>query len=498
VALVFFGDKDVNMEMVHNGFADIKYVDLSPMIDELEFRASASVGASRDSPIVVRGESRHGTFQDGEDVTVTEHVLAPGDRIRVIVGSQTQDFAINPDGEILIRGLGVIRFGDKTSAQAGADLDSAIRARGITVSPVTVFYLAPPAKPQRTVMVVGAIRRTGNYPATTLLGAISSADGLTPEANPTEVRVTLGESTTIVNAGRIMIGEAPDLKLQGGEVIIVPTYPRIFVSGAVARPNWVTAQYLSEAVSVAGGPLPEADLTNVELRALTDSPIRINAQAVFSGELDDVRLNDRDRITIPIRARAIAPAIQVYGPVQRPGTRQGFTVVDAVREAVPDTRADLTQVIIDRGEADSITVNAQDMALGHEQDIDLKTGDRVLIPRRNEPIPEAAQPDTPQTVTVLGDVTRPGPVQPGPLTQVLAQVGGPKTTARLQAIHVRHPGGQAQIVNLTRITTGKEPDPDLPPGATVFVESDEPRRQGLADLRILIGIASALLLFAGR
>jgi protein involved in polysaccharide export with SLBB domain/endonuclease YncB( thermonuclease family) len=496
VAVVLMDDRDVNLDQVRNGFAEIRYVDLSPMIDEAIFRQYAddrAPGGGMEMPAASNREAGD-RAESGALVNpnAAAHVLEAGDRVRLIVGPQSENFTVNPDGEILIKGLGVIRIGGKTAAQATTDLDSAIRAKGITATPITVFYLAPPTRTRRNVMIMGAIRRTGTYPATTILGAISTADGFTNEANPTEIRVTLNETTTIVNAARIMGGVDKDIDLQGGEVIIVPSFPRILVSGAVARPTWITAQYLSEAISVAGGPLPEADLERVELRTQSDTPIRIDAQAIFSGRIDDIRLNDRDRITIPIKPRAVVPNIQVYGPVLLPGTRQGFTVADAVREARPDTRADLQNVIIDRGNGDTTTVNARDIALGHALDQDLKTGDRVLIPRR----PEAA--DTLQTVVVLGDVASPGQVPPGTLTQTLARAGGPKPTARLNAIHVRQPDGQAQTYDLTRLTTGRLPDPNLPPNSTVYVESDEPRRQGLADLRVIIGIVSALLLFAAK
>ncbi len=486
VALVMHGDKDVNIEMVRNGNAEIRYVDLSPMIDESAFRNAASTieaeGARRAAPL--------------DDVTVAGHVLSPGDRIRIVVGNQTQDFTINPDGEILIRGLGVFRVASKTAAIATTDLDSTIRAKGIAASPVTVFYLAPPVKIQRNAVVLGAVKKSGTFPATTLLGAISAAEGFTYEANPTEVRITSGESTTLYNAARIMAGVERDIELQGGEIIVVPTLPRILVSGAVSKPNWVTALFLSEAISAAGGPIPEADLENVEFRSGAETSVRINVQAIFSGKLDDPRLDDRDRITIPIRARALVPNVQVYGPVQHPGTTEAFTVADAVREAKPDTRADLTSVIIDRGHGDTATVNARDIALGHDPDTDLREGDRVLIPRL--PVAAAGQADTPQTVTVIGDVKTPGQFQPGTLTQVLASAGGVTNTSRTSAIRVRFPDGRATTYDLTRITSGKQDNPTLPANSTVYVESDEPRRQGMNDLRTFIGIISTVALLGLR
>jgi endonuclease YncB( thermonuclease family)/protein involved in polysaccharide export with SLBB domain len=483
VALIITDGQDVSVEMLRSGLAEPRYIDLSPMIDESAFLTAVS---TRDS-FLSRGAAT------SEDVTVAGHVLAPGDRIRILVGNQTQDFSINPDGEVLIRGLGVIRVAAKTAATATTDLDSAIRAKGITATPVTLFYLAPPAKIQRNVVVIGAVKKSGTFPATTLLGAISAGEGFTYEANPIEVRITSGETTTLINTARIMAGVDRDIVLDGGEVIVVPTLPRILVSGAVSKPNWVTALFLSEAISAAGGPIAEADLEHVEFRTGSETSVRINVQAIFSGKADDIRLTDRDRITIPIRPRAIVPLVQVYGPVQRPGTTEAFTIADAIREARPDTRADLTNVIIDRGLGDTEVVNARDITLGHDLDTDLKTGDRVLIPRRSE---TAIAP--PQFVTVLGDVKSPGQVPPGTLTQILAAAGGPTNSSRTAAIRVRFPDSHAATYDLTRVTTGSQPDPNLPPNSTVYVESDEPRRQGMNDLRTFIGVISTVALLVLR
>lgn len=478
VAIIQSGGQDVNLEMLRSGLAEPRYIDLSPMIDE-----SAFLAASRqpDSNVSRQAATR-------EDVTVAGHVLAPGDRLRIVVGNQTEDFTINPDGEILIKGLGVFRAGGMTSPTATATLDSAIRARGI-VQPVTIFYLAPPARVQRNVIVLGAVKRPGIYQASTLLAALSAAEGFIDASNPTAIRITAGDSSTTHNAQRILAGDSPDVPLSGGEVIAVPSLPRILVSGAIAKPDWVSALTLSEAVSAAGGVTPDADLERVEVRSSIDTPARINLTSIFRGDTDDLMLPDRTRVTVPLRPRAIVPLVQVYGPVERPGTTEAFTLADAIREAQPDTRADLESVILERTPGDTTILNAREIALGHALDTDLAQGDRVLIPRRPE-----ATADTPRTVTVLGDVARPGPVPPGPLTAILANAGGPKTTARLSAIHVRQPDGHSQTYDLTRITTGRQPDPDLPPNSTVFVESDEPRRQSMSDLRTFIGIFSALVL----
>lgn len=481
VAVIVAGDQDVNVSLLRSGYAEPRFIDLAPMIDENAFLAAVS-----------SSEILEPATADSSPVR-QDHILTPGDRIRIVVGNQSEDFTINPDGEILIKGLGIVRIVGKTAASATTDFDSAIRAKGIAVSPVTIFYLAPPAKPQRNIMIFGAVNRPGAFQATTLLGTISSAGGFTDEANIRELRITIGDTTRMINASPILAGDQRDIALEGGEIIVVPSLPRILVSGAVQKPDWVSALTLSEAVSAAGGIIPEADLERTEIRADSDTPEIVNLQRIFSGADQDSILPDRARITVPIRPRATAPFVQVYGPVQLPGTQEAFTIADAIREARPDTRADLANVIVDRGSGDTEMVNAHDIALGNALDQDLKTGDRVLIPRRPESVA-----NTPQTVTILGDVKTPGQVPPGTLTQIIASAGGVTNTARTSAIHVRLHDGTSKTYDLAKLTSGRQDNPTLPANSTVYIESDEPRRQSMNDLRTFIGIFSTIALLALR
>jgi hypothetical protein len=56
----------------------------------------------------------------------------------------------------------------------------------------------------------------------------------------------------------------------------------------------------------------------------------------------------------------------------------------------------------------------------------------------------------------------------------------------------------AQTYDLARITQGRQDNPALPDGATVYVESDLPRRESMNSLRTFIGIFSTIILLGLR
>jgi protein involved in polysaccharide export with SLBB domain len=89
----------------------------------------------------------------------------------------------------------------------------------------------------RTVTVVGAAKNPGVYPmrdtGLTLLQVIGMSEGFLPTARKSAIRIVrLPQGTddrlleAIVNFEKIMVGEAPDVQLQSGDVIFVPSYAK--------------------------------------------------------------------------------------------------------------------------------------------------------------------------------------------------------------------------------------------------------------------------------
>lgn len=99
---------------------------------------------------------------------------------------------------------------------------------------VFVDRLSPEEKkkeeePKEIVTVMGQVNRPGNYeltPGFTLVRAIAQAGGFTQVASVSNVRIIRRsndgrEKVSVVNAGRVMAGQMPDIPLEPGDLIVV-------------------------------------------------------------------------------------------------------------------------------------------------------------------------------------------------------------------------------------------------------------------------------------
>ena len=145
-------------------------------------------------------------------------LLAPGDRLRLIVFGQAQlsgDFLIADDGDMSIPLVGRVPLSGLTAAQAERKLRQRL-ANGIIADPqVSVDVLR-----YRPIYVIGEVTRPGSYePAGRLsvISAIALAGGFTYRARPD--RITLMRDN---DPSRNQIPATIDTPVGPGDVIIVP------------------------------------------------------------------------------------------------------------------------------------------------------------------------------------------------------------------------------------------------------------------------------------
>ncbi|MEP6961884.1 MAG: polysaccharide biosynthesis/export family protein [Acidobacteriota bacterium] len=125
-------------------------------------------------------------------------------------------------------------------------LKEALESEHILVDPVVTVTIAELAS--RPINVIGAVRRPLTFQAngrTTLLDALTRAEGLTPEAGHT-ILVTRpaasGEAaalTTRIDVQKLLerADPAANLALEGGEEVRVPEVGRVFLVGNVVKPG---------------------------------------------------------------------------------------------------------------------------------------------------------------------------------------------------------------------------------------------------------------------
>lgn len=256
-----------------------------------------------------------------------EYRLGPEDVVQIQVWKRpdlSNPATVDYDGKLQLPLLGEIVVQEKTQAELGELLTARYRLLDPSIPEVLVTITGYNS---RSITVVGEVRNPGKYGARTmptLWSAILTAGGATPAADLAKVQVVRrdpveGEAPTItVDLSRGIddpaTGPLPELRPK--DTIIVPSLQANAVSGdkfqvlgAVRTPGtyrWTGVEHVVEALSLSGGPLPDADLKKVRLT-------RPTGQGAISYQLDlqgylyeaqpaaDIALKPGDTVTVPAR-----------------------------------------------------------------------------------------------------------------------------------------------------------------------------------------------------
>lgn len=255
------------------------------------------------------------------------------------------------------------------------------------------------------VLVLGKVKTPGYYilkPTEGPAEALTLAGG--PLTELVDVIVILthdGKQRTMPVTTCQSGGEASKIPLAVGDIIDVETLRtvRVMVAGKVTHPGICELkpqEGLVEALTLAGGPLPEAALGKI---SITRAAGRVETCDLSTTFLDthsphNVPLNDGDLVVVPESTQTFA----VLGFVQQPGTfplPQGKRVrlSDAIgfAKGVDNTRGSIGQVAILRTDGtgtqkrmvvDLASYVKWGKALGNP---DIQTGDLIYVPKTANP-----------------------------------------------------------------------------------------------------------------
>jgi len=216
--------------------------------------------------------------------------------------------------------------------------------------------------------------------------------------------------------------------------------PTIWVGGEVNAPGKYTTSgqvHLRDAVYLAGGLKPEADLADSQLFRIeadgTSKILSVNLKNALAGNpLDDILLRPRDRLLIHRNTDMVEQAnVDVTGEVVKPGRypwTSNMRVEDLIRAAgglkrsADTTHADLTRYPINGKPGQLMEVSLGSLMNGNaSEDIPLHSGDVLSIRQ------VAGWKDIGAVVTVRGEVQHPGTfgIEPGEkLSSLLERAGG--------------------------------------------------------------------------
>jgi len=231
------------------------------------------------------------------------YTLGPGDVLRVNVYDNpdlSQEVTIEADGAFSYPLIGRVQAAGLPVRQLEGLLAKRF-AEGYLVSP-QVGVTVTQHKSQQ-VYVMGAVSKPGPYALqrqTTLLEALSTAGGPTPEAGfevvlthatekqalpsgTSKVSATAnGQSAMRVSLEQLMAGGVPQrITLQDGDVVYVPAAAFVYVTGEIQRPGRYRLEKdttIQKAVSLAGGFTKFAATKSMTVQRMVDGK-RLDFQA---------------------------------------------------------------------------------------------------------------------------------------------------------------------------------------------------------------------------
>lgn len=336
-----------------------------------------------------------------------------GDSLRITVEgdeSLSRVYTVDDTGTFRMPLIGLVQAAGRTTDALAREIAQRLREGNFYRDPKVTVEIAQRA--QATVSVQGAVRRGGEFPLQAgwrMSDAINAAQP-TDTADLSAVRLERvgGERLTINYLKFVQEGdESANPELQAGDRIFVPLRPggrNVLVLGAVRSPgafDFDGARTLITAIGKAGGTLPEADMTRVQIRRANQAePIIVNLNTITG----DVNLQPGDQVTVPFRA--VRQFIVVRGGVNRAGLInyiENMTLTQALEAAGgPKPNAILDRVVIlrptERGRQQRITVNLLEVAQGTRADEPLLPGDTVEVP---EPVVRRASAEEPLRIVWL-------------------------------------------------------------------------------------------------
>ncbi|MGB3508475.1 MAG: polysaccharide biosynthesis/export family protein [Microcoleaceae cyanobacterium] len=277
-------------------------------------------------------------FDSDPDLRLSRYLLGPGDQLSI----QVQRFpdlnvgaTIGPEGTIQIPLVGTVLLQDLTILEAIAKITSELN-KFIINPEVSISLLVQ--RPVR-VTIAGEVTRPGYYPVGgnyQISDALSAAGGTTfmADLRNLEVRRTLADGSVVTQGVDILTplqlgGSPPDLRLEDGDVVIIPyqtsikskdsdrelltNYSQagplvtgiITVNGEVTRPGYYPANQVSSALLAAGGASLTADLRRILVRRtlsdgrIIEETIDLYTPLQNSTELPNIPLKDGDAVIVP-------------------------------------------------------------------------------------------------------------------------------------------------------------------------------------------------------
>ena len=348
--------------------------------------------------------TRNLTFEPSVNIaTPPNYRLGPGDEVIIDIWGTSQNTIrqqISPDGTINIEKIGPVSLSGMTVSEANGYLK---RVLGKTYSgldaPDGTLEIRLTLGNTRTIQinVMGEVVQPGTYALSsfsTVFHALYRAGGVSDIGSLRNVQVTRnGKTVAKVDVyDFIMKGKTQDdIRLQEGDVIIVPAYEALVqISGNVKRPmkfEMKKNETLATLINYAGG--FSADAYTRSLRVVRQNGEEYEINTVKEVDYSAYPMRNGDVVTAEAILNRFTNKLEVRGAVYRPGIYQLNGEINTVRALVNEAKglmgdAFTNRAVLQREREDLtteiISVDVRSIMAGTSPDIPLQKNDILYIP----------------------------------------------------------------------------------------------------------------------
>ncbi len=349
--------------------------------------------------------TRNLTFEPSVNIaTPLNYRLGPGDEVIIDIWGASQNTIrqqISPDGTINIQKIGPVNLNGMTIAEANDYLKRTLNKiyNGLdnTDDPTSDIRLTLGGIRTIQINVMGEVVQPGTYSLSsfsTVFHALYRAGGVSDIGSLRNVQlVRNGKNIATIDVYQfIMKGNIQDdIRLQEGDVVIVPAYEVLVkIDGKVKRPmrfEMKKDENLSTLISYAGG--FDADAYTRSLRVVRQNGQEYEVNTVKDLDYSVYKMRNGDVVTAEAILNRFTNKLEIRGAVYRPGIYQLNGRLNTVRELVNEAQgltgdAFLNRAVLYRQREDLTTevvpVDIKAIMDGTSQNIILTKNDILYIP----------------------------------------------------------------------------------------------------------------------
>ena len=401
--------------------------------------------------------TRNLTFEPSVNLaTPANYRLGPGDEVIIDIWGASQNTIrqqISPEGTINIQKIGPVNLSGMTVSAANDYLKNALNKiyNGLnnTTDPTSDIRLTLGNIRTIQINVMGEVVQPGTYALSsfsTVFHALYRAGGVSDIGSLRNVQlVRNGKNIATIDVYEfIMKGNTQDdIRLQEGDVVIVPAYDVLVkISGKVKRPmrfEMKKDENLATLIKYAGG--FEADAYTRSLRVVRQNGEEYEVNTVKDMDYSIYTMRNGDVVTAEAILNRFTNKLEIRGAVYRPGIYQLSGKLNTIRELVHEAQgltgdAFLNRAVLYRQREDLtsevVQIDIKSIMDGTSPNLALMKNDILYIPSIHDLEDRG-------NVTVHGEVAQPDSYPYADnmtLEDLIIQAGGLKEAASTVRIDI--------------------------------------------------------------